>query len=51
MRDTIQQDIRRIAIDILQCGNYVEWSKLDQARKNINSTIKTLGTILEKLDK
>ena len=46
----IQREIRRVAIDILQCGNYIDWSKTESARTNLHNNILNLKKILDLIE-
>ena len=48
--DALHQ-VRRIAIDVLQAGNYIEAHKYDSAMANIRENIEHLGKLLAEMER
>lgn len=44
------EQVRRIAIDILQCGNYIERGNNAKARYNISEVISALNVLLVEME-
>ena len=42
--------VRRIAIDILQCGNYINAGKYQKARYNIGEVIVSMNELLAEME-
>ena len=47
----IQKDIRQTAIDVLQCGNYLETSKFGPAYDNITTLVDRVVNLKKLIDK